>query len=238
MRTRLVGPVAGLALLSLCACGGGDAHEASKPPGGSTVVVPFGPGASSASPHGSGTGTAAASTSSNGASTSGTGAGSTATTGEDAGNGEADAGAQGAPDAADTGAGSDPGDPLAAARAECVMLINMYRATLSPPSPALTQAPESSETCVDGQAKADFTANTPHSAFGNCGEDAQDECPGWPGPPSAIDTGCLAQMWAEGPPPAGQDNHWLNMENPQSTQVACGFYQDPDGSWWATQDFW
>ena len=38
------------------------------------------------------------------------------------------------------------------------MLINMYRATLSPPSPPLTQAPESSETCVDGQAKADFTA--------------------------------------------------------------------------------
>jgi hypothetical protein len=166
---------------------------------------------------------------------SGSGGGGGATTGQDAGDGERDAAAQ---TEADAGAPSDPGDPLAAARAACVELINMYRATLSPPSPPLTQAPESSETCVDGQAQADFMANTPHSAFGKCGESAQDECPGWPGPPSAINTGCLAQMWAEGPPPPNEDNHWLNMENPQSTQVACGFHQTPDGSWWATQDFW
>jgi len=51
-------------------------------------------------------------------------------------------------------------------------------------------------------------------------------------------TKCLAQMWAEGPPPAGKDNHWLNMSNSQYTQVACGFYQTPAGDWWATQDFW
>lgn len=91
---------------------------------------------------------------------------------------------------------------------------------------------------MDGQAQADFQSNTPHSAFGKCSESAQDECPGWPGPPSSIDTGCLAMMWQEGPPPAGQDNHWLNMSNAQYTQVACGFYQDPSGTWWATQDFW
>jgi hypothetical protein len=103
---------------------------------------------------------------------------------------------------------------------------------------ALTQAPLAQEMCVDGQAQADYAANTPHSAFGECMEYAQDECPGWPGPPSSIDTGCLAQMWAEGPPPAGTDNHWLNMSNAQYTTVACGFYQDPAGTWWATQDFW
>jgi hypothetical protein len=132
----------------------------------------------------------------------------------------------------------DSGDPLAAARAQCVQIINQDRASLSPPSPALTEASAADETCVDGQAKADYEANTPHDAFGQCKEFAQDECPGWPGPPSSIDTNCLAQMWAEGPPPAGQDNHWLNMSNPQYTRVACGFYQTPKGDWWATQDFW
>jgi len=85
-------------------------------------------------------------------------------------------------------------------------------------------------------------ANTPHSAFGQCNEFAQDECPGYGGPPSAIVgfmTGsCLDQMWAEGPPPMGQDNHWLNMSNSQYTKVACGFYQTPAGNWWATQDFY
>jgi hypothetical protein len=100
----------------------------------------------------------------------------------------------------------------------------------------------SQDSCIDGQAKADETAMTAHSAFGMCSEFAQNECPGWPGPPAAImgymSQSCLDQMWAEGPPPQGQDNHWLNMENPQYTKVACGFFQAPDGSWWATQDFW
>jgi len=132
----------------------------------------------------------------------------------------------------------DSGDSLEAARAQCVQIINQDRASLKPASPPLTEASASDESCVDGQAKADYTANTAHSAFGQCQESAQDECPGWPGPPSSIDTSCLAQMWAEGPPAAGQDNHWLNMSNAQYTRVACGFYQTPDGSWWATQDFW
>jgi hypothetical protein len=136
-----------------------------------------------------------------------------------------------------SGSGGGSSDPLAAARAQCVQIINQDRASLSPPSPALTEA-TSSESCVDGQAQADSTSGKPHSAFGNCQESAQDECPGWPGPPSSIMTGCLGQMWAEGPPPAGQDNHWLNMSNPKYTKVACGFYQTPSGDWWATQDFW
>jgi hypothetical protein len=118
----------------------------------------------------------------------------------------------------------------------CVQIINQDRATLK--VAALTEASASDEACVDGQAQADYTANVPHAAFGQCSESAQDECPGWPGPPSSIDTSCLAQMWAEGPPAAGQDNHWLNMSNAQYTRVACGFYQDPAGTWWATQDFW
>ena len=135
-----------------------------------------------------------------------------------------------------SGGSGGSSDPLAAARAQCVQIINQDRATLN--APALTEASASDEACVDGQAKADYTAMLAHSAFTQCAESAQDECPGWPGPPSSIDTGCLAQMWAEGPPPSGKDNHWLNMSNPQYTRVACGFYQTPAGDWWATQDFW
>jgi hypothetical protein len=135
-----------------------------------------------------------------------------------------------------TPATGDGGDALAAARAQCVQIINQDRATLSPASPPLEED-TAEEACVDGQAQADYQANTAHSAFGNCRESAQDECPNWPGPPSSIMTNCLAQMWAEGPPAAGQDNHWLNMSNAKYKKVACGFYQTPTGKWWATQDF-
>ncbi len=132
----------------------------------------------------------------------------------------------------------DGGDALAAARAQCVQIINQDRATLNPPSPPLVED-TAEEPCVDGEAQADYQANTAHSAFGNCSrESAQDECPNWPGPPSSIMTKCLAQMWAEGPPAAGQDNHWLNMSNAKYKKVACGFYQTPTGKWWATQDFY
>jgi hypothetical protein len=140
-------------------------------------------------------------------------------------------------DAAPPSGGVDAGDPLAGARAQCVLILNQYRATLSPPSPPMTES-TANETCADSQAQKDFQADKAHSAFGQCSEHAQDECPGWPGPPSSINTGCLAQMWAEGPPPAGQDNHWLNMSNAKYTKVACGFYQTPSGEWWTTQDFW
>jgi hypothetical protein len=135
-------------------------------------------------------------------------------------------------------AAGDGGDPLAAARALCLQIINQDRATLMPASPPLKEGTVTQEACVDGQAQADYTANVAHTAFGQCQEHAQDECPGWTGTPSDIMTGCLKQMWAEGPPAAGQDNHWLNMSNASYTTVACGFYQTPSGSWWATQDFW
>ncbi len=245
MRIAAFAAVAAVALVSVWGCSGRD--TATGIPGtktgsgsGSSIGVPWGgTGSGSHTGTGSGGGSLSGSGSGLGSGTgssdldAGLGGDDTGTAAVDSGPGVVDSG----PGVVDTGAG-DPGDPLGAARAQCVQLINMYRGTLSPPSPPLTQASLANETCVDGQAKADFTANTPHSAFGQCNESAQDECPGWPGPPASINTGCLAQMWAEGPPPAGQDNHWLNMENPQYTQVACGFYQTPSGDWWTTQDFW
>jgi hypothetical protein len=121
------------------------------------------------------------------------------------------------------------------ARQDCVDTINMYRATLGLAPYARWTA---DETCTDGQAEADGMANSPHSAFGQCGEWAQDECPGWPGTPDTMIEGCLAEMWAEGP---GSDfsthGHYINMSSTQYTKASCGYYVMPDGSVWATQDF-
>jgi hypothetical protein len=127
------------------------------------------------------------------------------------------------------------GDPFDQAREDCVDAINMDRATLKLPPYTRWSAEES---CTDGQAEADGASGTAHSAFGTCGESAQDECPGWPGPPDTMITPCLAEMWAEGP---GTDfsthGHFINMSSTQYTMVSCGFHVESDGSVWATQDF-
>jgi hypothetical protein len=126
------------------------------------------------------------------------------------------------------------GDPLAAARVTCVDEINKYRATLSlPPYVGWTSA----GACADGQCKSDSESGTAHGAFGKCGEFAQNECPGWPGPPETLIKGCLKMMWNEGPGPWAGHGHYINMSSAKYTTVACGFYQTPAGSWWAVQDF-
>ncbi|HEX8792842.1 MAG TPA: CAP domain-containing protein [Polyangiaceae bacterium] len=196
-------------------------------------------GASSSGGSGGGTSSSSGgSNSSSGGSNSSSGSNSGSGGGSNSGSGSSGSGSTSS-SGGSSGSSSGGGDPLAAARQQCVQTINSYRATVG--SAPLTEN-TSEESCVDGQAKADEMSMTPHSAFGMCQEFAQNECPGWPGPPTAIMAymmmSCLDQMWAEGPPPQGQDNHWLNMENPQYTKVACGFFQAPDGSWWATQDFW
>lgn len=127
------------------------------------------------------------------------------------------------------------GDEFSQAREDCVDTINNYRATLKLPAYTRWDAEES---CADGQAGKDAAADTPHSAFGACGELAQNECPGWPGPPDTMITECLAEMWAEGP---GTDfsthGHYINMTSTSYTMVACGFSVQSDGSVWAAQDF-
>lgn len=111
----------------------------------------------------------------------------------------------------------------------CVDTINQYRATVGvPPLERWTEA----ESCVDGQAQSDSQTGEPHGAFGQCGEWAQDECPGWPGPPESLIVGCLAMMWDEGP----GGGHYENMRG-NYTRVACGYYQTAGGSYWAVQDF-
>jgi hypothetical protein len=127
------------------------------------------------------------------------------------------------------------GSAYEAATEDCVDAINKDRATLGLPAYTRWTVEES---CVDGQAAADAASGTPHSAFGQCTEHAQDECPGWPGPPEQMIGQCLAAMWAEGP---GTDfskhGHYINMSSTSYTQVACGFHVLGDGSVWATQDF-
>ncbi len=117
----------------------------------------------------------------------------------------------------------------------CVDTINQYRATLGL---APYQRWTDSESCADGQAKSDSSSGTAHGAFQACGESAQNECPGWPGPPSTMIPSCLKMMWAEGP---GSDfsthGHYINMSSTKYTKVACGFTTLPDGKVWAVQDF-
>ena len=117
----------------------------------------------------------------------------------------------------------------------CVDDINAFRASIG--LPPYTRW-DTGESCVDGQAAADAASQVPHSAFGQCGEFAQDECPGWPGPPADMIGACLQAMWNEGP---GSDfhthGHYINMSSQAYTQVACGFHVLPNGAVWATQDF-
>lgn len=129
---------------------------------------------------------------------------------------------------------TDPGDPDEGATQLCVDTINMYRATLGL---APLQRWADAEDCSDAECVSDGNSGIPHGAFGMCGEGAQNECPGWPGPPEDMITNCLAQMWAEGPGDDFQKHgHYINMSNPNYSRVACGF-AEVNGEIWAVQNF-
>lgn len=117
----------------------------------------------------------------------------------------------------------------------CVDTINAYRASIGRPPYARWTA---AEVCADNQCVSDGQSHVAHGAFGQCGEWAQNECPGWPGPPEAMIQNCLQMMWTEGP---GSDfpthGHYINMASTSYTKVACGFAVMPNGSVWAVQDF-
>jgi hypothetical protein len=165
-----------------------------------------------------------ASTSTTGAGPTTTGAGPTTTTGATTTTTTTTTSAS----STTTGGGTD-------AAQICVDFINQKRATLNlPPFTRWT----GTESCASNEAQIDYGNNTAHSAFNQCGEWAQNECPGWPGPPEAMIANCLQQMWDEGPGPFDQGHgHYDNMTNTSYTKVACGFYVTPSGDVWAAQDF-
>jgi hypothetical protein len=241
--------------------------DGGRPVGASSEANSSGAAGSSGQSANSGSGSGGATASSGSGTGSGSGSGgSTGTTsgngqGMDASNttgpGDASQNAQGSdanpPEAASTT--GDAADALDAARQACVDTINMYRATLN--LGALSLAPASIEACSDRGAMQDATTNTPHSSAGMCpNAGGQDTCPDLPigGGATLVSSlkQCLAQMWAEGPPPSGttvaqciqdeagcfeEHGHYINMSGPGYTWVSCGFYMMSSGDYWANQDF-
>jgi hypothetical protein len=133
------------------------------------------------------------------------------------------------------GSGGTTRTDTSAAAQLCVDTINMYRATLNlAPYARWTER----ETCSSNEAMSDSQTGTAHGAFGMCTETAQDECPGWGGSLQSIVTGCLKQMWDEGP---GTDfnthGHYINMSSTKYTRAACGFSTGTNGKTWAIQNF-
>jgi len=133
----------------------------------------------------------------------------------------------------DTGASGSSGDPAPSgttAAGVCVATINEYRKTKGLPA---YERWDTAESCSDGQAKSDGSTGTAHGAFPRCGEHAQNECPGWPGPPATMIPQCLKAMFGEGP----GGGHYEAMMGKQYTKVSCGFATAPDGQIWAVQNF-
>jgi hypothetical protein len=116
------------------------------------------------------------------------------------------------------------------AYSQCVDTINAYRESVGVAPLARWS---SAEACSDGEAASDAASGQPHGAFGECGEFAQNECPGWPGPPEQMIGGCLSLMWDEGP----GGGHYDNMSSTSYSEVACGFHVLGGGDVWAVQNF-
>jgi hypothetical protein len=112
---------------------------------------------------------------------------------------------------------------------DCVNRINAFRATIGlMPLMRWTDG----EACADTEAQSDAESGTPHGAFGQCSEFAQNECPDYDSTDRIIDV-CLQFMWNEGP----GGGHYDNMTNTSYAEVACGFYQMASGLWWSVQNF-
>lgn len=113
---------------------------------------------------------------------------------------------------------------------KCVDIINQYRAKKG--LDALKRWTDQ-ESCSNDEAESDSKSGKAHGAFTQCGEMAQNECPGYPGSVGENLPECLADMWAEGP----GGGHYDNMSNKKYTKVACGIYELANGDFWSVQNF-
>jgi hypothetical protein len=127
-------------------------------------------------------------------------------------------------------AGTTAGSAGTTAEEICVATMNDYRKAQG--LAAYTRWTDN-EACTAGQAASDGASGKAHGAFGQCGESAQTECPGWPGPPETMIPKCLAAMMGEGP---GGGHHDAIM-SAKYTKVSCGFAAAKSGAIWAAQNF-
>jgi len=248
--------VIGAVVVSFWACSGSDSHDGgSNSSGGAPAIQGGAVALGGATPVVGGTVTAggrsavggSATAGGNSATAGGNGAGGALGTG-----GRVMAGAKATGGAAAGGAtatGGTTGDAYATYRQQCVDTINSFRATLG--LAALVAWP-AINTCVDGESTTDETAKSAHSAFGRCGESAQDECLGsnntsglvacltsmWNEKNNAACSGCEACSGAYWKTCANCDystcGHYVNMSAHYYTQVSCGF---SSLGGWSTQDF-
>merc|ERR1719355_220554 len=86
----------------------------------------------------------------------------------------------------------------------------------------------SKSACVKGQARTDSAANSPHKAFGECGENGQCEAMGQRSCEAAIDA-----YYSEGP---GGGHYEIIMGRYSSMAYAHVEYSGQYGTWW-THDF-
>jgi hypothetical protein len=126
------------------------------------------------------------------------------------------------------------GDPYE----DCVRRINQLRCECQHLPPY--QRWRDGETCANTDAQYDsMHTSMPHAGFlaGICAAGwAQDECPHWGSVESTI-TGCLQQMWDEGPGTFETGHgHYINMSSTSYTFAACGFFEG-SGSVYAVQNF-
>lgn len=133
-----------------------------------------------------------------------------------------------------SGCDDDDEDRYEEYRIACVARINELRATESLPP---LDRWGSGESCADDEAEIDAESGVAHSAFNQCEESAQNECPGWGSLDDIID-GCLQMMWDEGPgEPYSEHGHYINMSNSSYSEVSCGFFVTETGAVWAVQNF-
>lgn len=125
------------------------------------------------------------------------------------------------------------GDPAQ----DCVDRVNQLRweCQCLPPLQRWTEG----EACANEHAEYDST-RTAHAGFIDeiCEPRgrAQNECPGWNSAEHVV-SGCLQQMWDEGPGLGPAHGHYTNMTNPDFDTVACGFYETDDSKVWSVQNF-
>jgi hypothetical protein len=128
---------------------------------------------------------------------------------------------------------------------DCVDRINQFL-TQCACLPALKRRIDG-EDCANQMAKYDADHNEAHagSRAKICQPGgSQNSCPAY-GSNAQVVGLCMQQMWDEGPPPtpdcSGEcyqtHGHFINMTDPDVTQVACGFYTTAAGKVWAVQNF-